>query len=497
MAKRIALTDASVKRHKRPATGREEIKDVEPGLSIRLTPNGMKSWTVVYRLPDADGKRTQKKRRTIGHFPGMGVADARTRAREYADLARQGIDPVEHETRELEAEKRRQDEARSETFGFVAEKWAEAMLAGEKAGGRGKVTRKTAFGRERLLQRYVLPTFHDLALGDITTPMIRRLLDDVVTQTGRDGRQDDSVLAALRLVFKFAAGRGYFSGVSPTLGLENRMAKGKQKGTSLSDAELGELWAAAGKHGSFGRIVRMLMLTGQRRGEIAALKWREISWEKRMAIIPAERVKNRAGDHEVPLSDAALALLREAEREALDALPEAERAAGLGQDALVFPSDRNGELISGWSKLKPLLDRTIQARRAALSDDEMRALAASGALRPETSALKDGAATKIAAQPAMDWRIHDLRHTFITRCRDGEENADGEVVWSAPIDVLQATVNHEITVGVTKTYDHGDIQRRYRLRKRELLDWWARKLMVIVGEAEAADNVVAMPARAG
>lgn len=497
MAKRIALTDAAVERRKRPATGREEIKDVEPGLSIRLTPNGMKSWTVVYRLPDADGKRTQKKRRTIGHFPGMGVAEARTRAREYADLARQGVDPVEHEAQALEAEQRRQDEAKSDTFGFVAEKWVQAMLAGEKAGGRGTVTEKTALGRERLLRRYVLPSFQDRTLGEITTPMVRRLLDDVVVQAGRGGRQDDSVLAALRLVFKFAAARGYFSGAFPTLGLENRNAKGKQKGSALSDSELKELWTAAGDHGPFGRIVRMLMLTGQRRGEIAALRWCEVDWDKRMAIIPAERVKNRAGDHEVPLSDAALALLREAERDALDALPEDERKAGLGRNALVFPSDRSGELISGWSKLKPLLDRTIQASRAGLSDDEVRALAASGALRLETRTLKDEAAAKLEAQPAMDWRIHDLRHTFITRCRDGEENDDGEVVWSAPIDVLQATVNHEITVGVTKAYDHGDLQRRYRLRKRELLDWWARKLMQIVGEAEPQDNVVPMPARAG
>ena len=349
------------------------------------------------------------------------------------------------------------------------------------------------------MRHYALPAFQDRALADITTPMVRRLLDDVVEQAEREGRrggQDDSVLAALRLVFKFATARGYFSGASPILGLENRHAKGKQKGAALSDAELKELWTAAGIHGSFGRIVRMLMLTGQRRGEIAALKWGEINWEKRMAIIPAERVKNRAGDHEVPLSDAVLALLREAEREALDALPETERKAGLRLEALVFPSNRNGELISGWSKLKPLLDRTIQAGRAGISDDEVRALAASGALRPETRALKDEAAGKIEAQPAMNWRIHDLRHTFITRCRDGEENAEGEVVWSAPIDVLQATVNHEITVGVTKAYDHGDLQRRYRLRKRELLDWWARKLMVIVGEAEPQDNVVAMPARA-
>ncbi len=101
---------------------------------------------------------------------------------------------------------------------------------------------------------------------------------------------------------------------------------------------------------------------------------------------------------------------------------------------------------------------------------------------------------RIRATPAAPWRLHDLRHTFITRCRDGEENAVGEITWSAPLDVLQATVNHEITAGVTQRYDHGDLQRRYRLRKRELLEWWSRKLKTIV-EGATGGNVVAVDFR--
>ena len=58
--------------------------------------------------------------------------------------------------------------------------------------------------------------------------------------------------------------------------------------------------------------------------------------------------------------------------------------------------------------------------------------------------------TKLYAVDLPDWRIHDLRHTFITRSRDGEENTDGEIVWSAPLDVVQATVNHESSSGITK-----------------------------------------------
>jgi integrase len=150
---------------------------------------------------------------------------------------------------------------------------------------------------------------------------------------------------------------------------------------------------------------------------------------------------------------------------------------------LVFPSDTGLTPISGWTKLREKLGREVRGEMVGLSDDERRAIRAGGALRPETQKLKMEALAKIEATKITPWRIHDLRHTFITRCRDGEENAAGEITWSAPLDVLQATVNHEITAGVTRVYDHGDLQRRYRLRKRELLEWWSRKLLTIVDGA--------------
>jgi integrase len=251
---------------------------------------------------------------------------------------------------------------------------------------------------------------------------------------------------------------------------------------ALGDEELRAVWAAAGRVGwPYGAVVRALMLTGQRRREIAWLRWDEVDFERRLLIIPADRVKNRAGAHEVPMSDALEAILREAE--------ECRDATG-DESGLVFPSAVSGGLLAGWNKLKKLLDRDIRAELAGLTDEDRRALRAGGALRPETVARKAQAEARLAATTLTPWRLHDLRHTFITRCRDGEENAEAEIVWSAPLDVLQATVNHQITAGVTDRYDHSDLQRRYRLRKRELLDWWSRKLLAIVGDVEPDDNVV-------
>lgn len=479
------LTDAAVERLRRPQTGRTEISDSEPGLFLWVTPNGTKSWVVIARLPTADGKRTQRRKTTIGRHPALGVAAARERTREIMQMATAGIDPEAA----VEQERAVDAESRAGSFRAVADDYVRDMKAGNKrTGGRNRpVTPATAEGRRRLLERYVLPALGDHALTDVTSMTVSRLL----TKVEAAGGPVDEALAGIRLVYKYAATRGLFHGAPPTLGMTNRQVK-KKRGRALTDSELKALWRAAGEHGSFGRIVKLLMLTGQRRNEMAGLRWQEIDWDRRLLTIPVERVKNRAGAHEVPLTDAALQLLRGAEAACLALARPKKDEEGLPPDSLVFPSDAGETPISGWSKLKPLLDRTVRGDIAGLTDAERRAVRATGALRAETRALKAEALAKIVETPAIPWRLHDLRHTFVSRARDGDENAEGEVVWSAPLDVLQATVNHEITAGVTATYDHGDIQRRYRLRKRELMEWWSRKLMMTVGCAPA-DNVVQMP----
>lgn len=182
-------------------------------------------------------------------------------------------------------------------------------------------------------------------------------------------------------------------------------------------------------------------------------------------------MKNRAGAHEVPITAALKAILLEAK----------EKCATAGdKSGLVLPSVVTGRQLAGWNQLKKLFDRDIRAGLAGLTEADRRALRAGGALRPETRDRKVSATKQLALADLRPWRLHDLRHTFVTRCRIGDESSDGEIIWSAPLDVLQATVNHQITAGVTDRYDHSDLQRRYRLRKRELLEWWNNKISVIL-----------------
>ncbi|TCD06658.1 DUF4102 domain-containing protein [Erythrobacteraceae bacterium CFH 75059] len=476
------LTDTAVERYRRPAKGRTEVSDTEPGLFLWITPNGTKSWVTIFRLPDTAGKRSQRRKMVLGRFPAIGVASARKAANEIMVLAAQGIDPEVKAAEERRAEEREEANRRAQSFANVAEEYVAAMKASKLVGGRKRpVTPGTAIGRESLLTRLVLPTLGDTRLDEITPAMIARLLSCIE----KDGGPVDAALKNVRMVFRFAQSRGLFHGQLPTSGMTARQAPVKEV-RALADEELRAIWRATNRQGgSFGAVVRMLMLTGQRRSEIAELRWDEVDWDRQLLIISADRVKNRAGTHEVPLTAPALAILRE--------MQEAYEALG-HKSGLVFPSEAGDTPISGWTPLRAKLNRTVQGELANLSDAEWRSIRAGGALRPDTRKLKAEALAKIGATPVTPWRLHDLRHTFITRCRDGEENAAGEITWSAPLDVLQATVNHEITAGVTRVYDHGDLQRRYRLRKRELLEWWSRKLLTIV-EGTAAENVVQMSFR--
>jgi len=474
------LTEAAVERYKRPLTGRTELSDTEPGLFLWITPNGTKTWMVIYRLPGEEGKRTIRRKLAIGRYPAMGVAAARIAARDVMALATRGIDPQIKAAEEAAAAERDKAEQRAGSFAAVADDFVTAMKAGKLTGGRKRpVATTTAAGRESLLNRLVLPELGDLPLTEITPKLIAQLLARIEKTSG----PVDETLKVIRAVFKFAVSRGLFHGQLPTSGMTNRQAPVKEA-RALTDDELGAIWRAAGKQGlAFGSVIRLLMLTGQRKGEIAGLRWEEIDWERQCLVIPADRVKNRAGAHEVPLTDAALAILRQA--------LAAYEAQGL-TSGLVFPSDTGETPISGWAKLKRNLDQTVRGEIAGLTDEDRRAIRAGGALRVETWQRKTEAQARIAETTLTPWRIHDLRHTFITRCREGEENAAGEIIWSAPLDVLQATVNHEITAGVTQRYDHGDIQRRYRLRKRELMEWWSRKLLAIV-DGQQSSVVVQLP----
>src|SRR5262249_37450212 len=144
----------------------------------------------------------------------------------------------------------------------------------------------------------------------------------------------DRARTALSALYSWAIEGGRAS-VNPTMHVASRAKNGSRKRT-LSEAELAEVWSTC-LDDDHGRIVRLLILTGQRRGEIGGLEWSEVNREERMLELPALRCKNNR-DHIVPLTDEAFAVLP-AEQE--------ERKYVFGRGAGPF---------SGWSKAKAELD---------------------------------------------------------------------------------------------------------------------------------------------
>jgi len=190
----------------------------------------------------------------------------------------------------------------------------------------------------------------------------------------------------------------------------------------LRDEEAGAIWRAAGKAPlPYGAIVRLLMLTGQRREEVAGMTWTELSEDLTTWTIPAARTKNGI-PHLVPLSPPA--------RELLHALPsegpgDVRGARQLAKLALVFPGER-GTPFSGWSKAKSALD---------------------------------------IASGVSGWWLHDLRRTLAT----------GLQRLGVRLEVTEAVLNHlsGSRAGVVGIYQRHD----WAEEKRAALDAWSGHLL--------------------
>ena len=175
----------------------------------------------------------------------------------------------------------------------------------------------------------------------------------------------------------------------------------------LSDTEIAEIWRAAGDAASpYGTIIRLLILTGQRRGEVAGMTWSEISEDLTTWTLPGERTKNGAA-HSVPLSAAVCDLFRATlprDAKETEQVLNDWRASG----ALVLPG-AGGTPFAGWPKAKRALDAAILDAR-----------------------VKVAAATGTAPAPLAPWSVHDLRRTVAT----------GLQRLGVRLEVTEAVLNH-------------------------------------------------------
>ena len=285
---RVKFTAKMIENARPPDKGRTQLWDIAlPGCGLRVTEKGKKSWVVMYR------SRGKQYRMTIGHYPAFSLADAREEARAVMRKVETGIDPAE----ERLASKRKSELL----FPQMVDQFIELYA---KPKNRGWAETR------RLLKKNAEPRLKHLNLNEITRHHIIEVLDRMV---GRGAPiQANHTLAAIRKLFNWSLDRGLVEH-NPVQGLKPP-GKAVARDRILTDEEIRKVWIAWTELGwPFGSISKLLLVTGQRRGEVASMKWSDIDFTKNIWTIPREIAKNDR-THDVPLSPLALEILENVPR---------------------------------------------------------------------------------------------------------------------------------------------------------------------------------------
>jgi hypothetical protein len=270
------LTARKVEQARPNPRKRIEIPDGgKPGLYLVIQSSGRKSWAVRYRF------QGQARKLTLDGFPSL--AAAHRLAQEALDRVAEGYDPAS----EKQSAKRAVDLG-SNIFSAVAAEFVERHV---KRNTRATSARET----ERFLAKDVLPKWGHKRIQDITKHNVRDLLDGIVDRGG--GLSANRVLAVTRKLFNWAVQRGILE-ASPVTGIKPLLSEPKRD-RFLNDDEIRWLCLACDKVSyPFGSMAKLLLLTGQRRNEVAGMTWAELDLDKALWRIPGGRTKNDEA-HEV------------------------------------------------------------------------------------------------------------------------------------------------------------------------------------------------------
>jgi integrase len=259
----------------RPAEVRREIPDGR-GLYLVVQPSGVKSWAVRYR---SGGK---PRKLTLGTFPAISLADARRKAADALATVARGNDPA--------AQKRDAAIAAAEkdgdTFAALAQQFIDLHV--------DRHLRRNTADQYRHLLKIAGGAWADRSVHSIRRRDVVQLLDEIARDRPVSANR---MLGVLSKFFRWLASRDVTENL-PVLGVRRPTAE-KSRDRVLSTDEIRRLWGACGQVGRMGDMVKLLLLTGQRRGEIGGMRWNEIAGD--LWIIPGERTKNKR-THSVPLS---------------------------------------------------------------------------------------------------------------------------------------------------------------------------------------------------
>jgi integrase len=299
----MSLSDLHIKSLKAPNSGQKFYPDETiPGFGIRVSQGGSKSFVLNYGIP--------KKRFTIGRYPVITLSEARGEARKKLAAHTLGQDVLE-------------------SISFDAAK--ERYLAACKKKNRPRTVQEY----EWLLRNF---QYGRTPLNLITRRDVSISLDKLRDRPGTENH----ALMAVKVFLTWCVSEGYLE-TNPAIYLKQR-SPSQARERILNDRELAKVWhMAVATPYPYGRIVQLLILTGQRRSEIASLRWDWIDTKAQMITWPGTFTKNKRS-HILPYGNMAKAII--------DELPH------IDDSPYVFPAARshvNGvetTIFNGWAKSK-------------------------------------------------------------------------------------------------------------------------------------------------
>lgn len=414
------------------------------GLVLRITPAGVKTWMLRYRI---DG---QRRKLTIGRFPAIGLADARKLAVQSLGKVASGEDPVA-----VKEERRKAAmTVRVDTLEQLTDEYFAAAVARKKA--------NTIAYERWLWGKHVAPRLGKARIIELRRPDILAFVRKVGQDAGPRTANYAHALVRQLLNFAIQEERLEFNPASMP-----RVFEYKTRERVLSETEVRRFWVTAEAAMTDRDVpvspatvlaLKLCALTLQRAGEIAGMTASEIDWRDGVWILPGERTKN-GRTHIVPLSTQAMEVLCAAVSLALTDF----RMSGV---------DRAGTAVSRVkARLRtykgpfPLADRDVIERyKGPLFPSWVRA-----GESVDRHTVSRGMARVLQEAGIKGASAHDLRRTGASfmassRCR-------------VLTEIISRVLNH--TPGgaaVTLIYNRYD----YAEEKREALQKWADTLMQIV-----------------
>jgi integrase len=361
---RITLTDRFIKSRKPAPKGkRADFFDaIVPGLALRVTDRGAKSFVLVARYPLRPQNPT---RRALGGYGPLTLDAARDKARNWLELIGRGIDPRIAEERERVAQLKLQ----AATFQVVATSFLDRYAASL---AKAKEARSIIEGE--FVPRWRWRPAAEIEPQEVAVA-VRAIADRGAPY------QAHNAFGLLRRLYNWAIAAGEFGLTSSPLErlspLDVIGVRREARSRILTDDELREVWEAAKVTGyPYGPIFQLLIITGQRLSEVAKASRSEIDLKRKLWTIPKERMKGDRA-HEVPLSSLAI--------EVIEDLPN------WNSGEFLFSSTAGEKPINGFSKPKVRIDLAIAEAR-----------------------IKAGRQKKDGKGAMPPWVLHDLRRTVRT-----------------------------------------------------------------------------------